>query len=354
VVVPIQITGVNWFTSSDCGVTWSAPSLITPNMTATHLVAGGLRTSLLPASAMDGAGAIYVVWQTRSFRTQNTTLSAAASPGDTCVRLVNITGLAAGQTLRIDSAGHHPEVRTIQTVGGTACNGGSGATFTPALAYAHAAGVFVTKNDVASNSSSDPNDIAMSVMPAPTQQNPSPDFGAPVRIPIEPDSGGTSNTNDHFIPGIGADPNTSGTSAHLGLFYYTYPHANCQAVNYDNLCSLRVGYVSSTTGGATWSTPTQLANMTIAGIARSSQGPMVGDYSTADVEPAGPCAGRSIATFAVGPLPQPDDNALAEAMYAPTCGLPIGLSFGGRPVTRPPAGRAPVTREQIHPYRTAH
>jgi hypothetical protein len=354
VVVPIEVNGMGWFTSSDCGASWSAPTQIVPNMTATHTVAGGLRTSLLPGSAMDGTGAIYTVWQTRSFRTQNTTLAAAAAAGDTCVRLSSISGLAAGQTLRIDPNGPHPEVVTIQTVGTTACNGASGATFTPPLGYAHASGAFVTKNNVANNSSSDPNDIAMSVMPAPTDANPNPSFGGPVRIPIEADSGGNSNKNDHFIPGIGADPNTSGGTAHLGLFYYTYPIATCQAYNYDNLCSLRVGYVSSTDGGATWSPPTRLASMTIAGIARSSQGPMVGDYSTADVIPAGPCQGRAIATFAVGPAPEPGDNALAEAMYAPTCGLHIGsVISSGRPVGLPPTGRAPVRPQSVRAYPTA-
>ena len=52
---------------------------------------------------------------------------------------------------------------------------------------------------------STPNDIAMSVMPAPTAANPNPSFGAPVRIPIEADNT-TANTNDHFIPGIAAGP----------------------------------------------------------------------------------------------------------------------------------------------------
>ena len=56
--------------------------------------------------------------------------------------------------------------------------------------------------------------------------NPNPAFGAPVRIPIEADNT-TANTNDHFIPGIAADPNTSGATAHLGLFYYNYPVAAC-------------------------------------------------------------------------------------------------------------------------------
>jgi len=353
VVVPIALNGMSWYTSTNCGATWSAPTQITPNMTATHLVAGGLRTSLLPGSAMDGGGAIYAVWQTRSFRSQNTNLAASAVAGATCVGLVSISGLAAGQTLRIDPNGAHPEVVTIVTVGSTACNGASGATVTPALAYAHAAGALVTKNNVASNLASDPNDIALSVMPAPTDANPNPSFGGPVRIPIEADSGGSSNTNDHFIPGIGADPSTSGSTAHLGLFYYSYRVAACQAYNFDNLCTPRVGYVSSRDGGATWTRPTTLASMTLAEIARTSQGPMVGDYSTADVIPAGPCRGRAIEAFAVGLAPQPDDNALAEAMYAPTCGLPIGITPGGRPVTRPPAGRIPVSPSPADAHRTA-
>ena len=351
VVVPIESNGMSWFTSTDCGVSWSAPTQIVPNMTAEHVVAGGFRTSLLPGSAMDGSGAIYAVWQTRSFRTQNTVLAGPAAAGDTCVRLVSISGLAAGQTLRIDPRGAHPEVVGIATVGNTACNGASGATITPALVYPHTAGALVTKNNVASNLSSDPNDIALSVMPAPTDANPNPSFGGPVRIPIEADTGGTSNTHDHFIPGIGAEPSTSGNTAHLGLFYYAYPVAACQAYNYDNVCTAKVGYVSSTDGGAHWTNPQTLASMTIAEIARSSQGPMVGDYATADVIPTGPCHGRAIESFAVGLAPESDDNALSEAMYAPTCGLPIGISLTKRPVTRPPEGRIPAP--PIRTYGTA-
>ena len=352
VVVPISGAGMVWFTSSDCGGSWSATSTILPNMTAEHAVAGDFRTSLLPASAMDGAGAIYAVWQTRSFRTQNTTLAASATAGGTCVRLGNISGLAAGQTLRIDPNGAHPEVVTIQTVGATACLNAQGATITPPLAYGHTAGVLVTKNNVASNSASDPNDIAMSVMSAPTDGSPAPTFGAPVRIPIEADTGGQSNTNDHFIPGIAADPSTSGSGAHLGLFYYSYRVANCQDYNYDNLCAARVGYVSSRDAGAHWTSPTYLASMTLGEIARSSQGPMVGDYATADVISAGACRGRAIESFAVGLTPEPDDNALAERMFAPTCGLRIGSDTPVLPATKPPGGRAPVPAPNLH--RTAH
>jgi hypothetical protein len=95
-----------------------------------------------------------------------------------------------------------------------------------------------------------------------------------------------------------------------------------------------------------------LGSMTLAGIARSSQGPMVGDYATADVISAGPCRGRAIESFAVGLAPQPDDNALAERMFAPTCGLSIGVGPTGRPATQPPAGAKPVST--VRRYRTAH
>jgi hypothetical protein len=251
VVVPIQVNGLSWFTSSDCGNSWSASNQIFPNMTTTHTVAQGLRTSLLPSSTMDGTGAIYLTWQTRSFR-----------------------------------------------VGSVA---------------------------------STPNDIAMSVMPAPTAANPNPAFSAPVRIPIEADNT-TANPVDHFIPGISADPATSGATAHLGLYYYSYPVAACVYANpaayapagSQPQCNLQVGYVSSTDGGATWSAPQYLAGMTLADVVRSSQGPMVGDYSNAAVIPAGPYAGNSISTFAIGLLPRsPADNGMNENMYVTTHGLAI-------------------------------
>ena len=132
-------------------------------------------------------------------------------------------------------------------------------------------------------------------MPAPTAANPNPAFGPPVRIPIEADNT-TANTDDHFIPGISADPNTSGATAHLGLYFYNFPvAAACNYVdpaNPANQCDLRVGFVSSTDGGATWSAPTYLAHMALPNLVRSSQGLMVGDYSTADVIPTGPNAGQ--------------------------------------------------------------
>src|ERR1051325_9089752 len=59
--------------------------------------------------------------------------------------------------------------------------------------------------------------------------------------------------------------------------------------------------------------------MTLNDLVRSSQGLMVGDYSTADVIPSGPFAGNSISAFAVGQ----SDKTLNQAMFVPTQGMPI-------------------------------
>jgi hypothetical protein len=76
-----------------------------------------------------------------------TTLSAAAAVGATNIKLASVAGLAAGQTLTIDATGANPETVTI-TVVGTQGAGGTGVTFTPALAFAHASGAQVSKNNV--------------------------------------------------------------------------------------------------------------------------------------------------------------------------------------------------------------
>jgi hypothetical protein len=91
------------------------------------------------------------------------------------------------------------------------------------------------------------------------------------RIPID----ATTSTVDHFIPGLGVDRTTSGSTARLGLTYYFYPDTNCTA----STCQLFVGFVSSRNGGSTWSAVTTLAGpMTLDGLAASGLGKMVGDY----------------------------------------------------------------------------
>ena len=96
---------------------------------------------------------------------------------------------------------------------------------------------------------------------------------SPARVPID----GTSSGVDHFIPGLGVDPATSGPTARLGLAYYYLPVASCAV----SACQLNVGYVSSSDGGANWTAPTQMNTqaMSLSWFADTNwPGRMVGDY----------------------------------------------------------------------------
>ena len=91
------------------------------------------------------------------------------------------------------------------------------------------------------------------------------------RIPIDDVSSGI----DHFIPGIGIDPATSGVSAHVALHYYYYPQSNCDV----STCQLFVGYISSSNGGTAWSSPSAMTGaMLLSWLPNSQNGLMVGDY----------------------------------------------------------------------------
>jgi hypothetical protein len=130
----------------------------------------------------------------------------------------------------------------------------------------------------------------------------------PARIPIDAVTSGA----DHFIPGLGVDPTTAGATARLGLTYYYYQNAAC-----GTSCSLEVGYLQSTNGGATWSAPTQLAGPFSTTLCPdTSAGRMVGDYiSTSWI------GGKAFGAFAVAQVPT-DGSAFDQAIYVPSGGLP--------------------------------
>lgn len=93
----------------------------------------------------------------------------------------------------------------------------------------------------------------------------------PVRIPID----ATNSNVDHFIPGLGVDPATSGGRAHLALAFYYYSSANCTTAT----CALFAALVSSPDGGNSWSAPSVLAGpMTVTWLPNTVSGYMVGDY----------------------------------------------------------------------------
>jgi hypothetical protein len=139
------------------------------------------------------------------------------------------------------------------------------------------------------------------------------------RIPLDPVSSGV----DHFIPGLAVDRSTSGSTAHLALIFYFYPHANCTAAT----CQLEVGFSTSADGGATWTSNTQIAGpMTLSWLPNTTQGRMVGDYiSTSFVgSPAFPA-------FAVAFAPTSGGSDCFTA--APNCDQPTFTVAGGLSVS---------------------
>jgi hypothetical protein len=140
------------------------------------------------------------------------------------------------------------------------------------------------------------------------------------RIPLDPIGSGV----DHFIPGLAVDRSTSGSSAHLAVTFYYYPVSNCTAAT----CQLKVGFSTSSDGGASWTSNTQLAGpMKLSWLPNTSQGRMVGDYiSTSFV------GSKAIPAFEVASAPTSGGSDCFIA--APNCDQPTftvsgGLSVGG-------------------------
>ncbi len=162
-------------------------------------------------------------------------------------------------------------------------------------------------------------------------------WSVPARIPLDAIGSGV----DHFIPGIGAAPQTSGAGAHLGITYYYYPNANCSATT----CQLYVATSTSTDGGASWTPPVQLAGpMSLSWLAQTNLGAMVGDYIATVFSPT-----RPLGVFAVANQP---NGTFDEAMYVPQSSLQISsgtrqTALGERPVAgahsdHPPYHRRPI------------
>jgi hypothetical protein len=160
---------------------------------------------------------------------------------------------------------------------------------------------------------------------------------SPARIPIDP----LTSTVDHFIPGLGVDPATSGSTAHLTLTYYWYAETNCMFSD----CALNVGFVSSQDGGATWNAAQTLAGpMSLAWLPNTSLGRMAGDYiSTSYVD------GKPFAVFAIAKANS--GNVFDEAMYTtqrplvPPAGSPRFSSHGEKPIPDAKSDHGPRKHE---------
>jgi hypothetical protein len=154
------------------------------------------------------------------------------------------------------------------------------------------------------------------------------------RVPIDP----LSSTVDHFITGMAIDPNTSGTTTHVGLVYYYYPVSNCAN------CQLSVGFIQSSTNGRTWSPAQTLGGpMDLSWLPDTFSGRMVADYVAVGVGGGG----KMYPVFA---LAQPLAGSLFhQAIYTTATGLaPAALeleqlsSAGEEPVPNAHSDHGPM------------
>ncbi len=137
-------------------------------------------------------------------------------------------------------------------------------------------------------------------------------WSAVSRIPMDAVGSGA----DHLLPGIAVNAQTSGSSAQLGVMYYYFPTNNCSI----SACQLKVGYVSSANGGASWSAVTTLAGpMTMTWLANTNQGYMVGDYMAAAFS-----SGKVYPVFMLATAPT--GSVFNEAAYTVSAGL---TAYGG-------------------------
>jgi hypothetical protein len=222
--------------------------------------------------------------------------------------VVPIDGFGGMISFRSTNGGNSWSSTTL--IGNQAFRGQDGGLRSPGLPSAAIDGagkIYVVWPDCSFRPGCATDDIVMSTSTNGTS------WTSPVRIPIH----GLNSTFDHFIPGLGIDPNTSGATAHLTMTYYYYPKASCL-----NSCQLYVGFTTSQDGGQTWTKGKQLAGpMKLNWLAPSQNGQMVADYLAVAYS-----NGNPFGVFAVAKTP--NGGLLNEAMYTTTTPL---LAARGEP-----------------------
>lgn len=122
----------------------------------------------------------------------------------------------------------------------------------------------------------------------------------PQRVPLDAIGSGV----DHFIPGLGADPNTGGSTAHIGVTYYSYANTACALS-----CELSIAFAASPDAGNTWTAPESPGSaMSPNWLARTNEGTMVADYVASVFS-----LGRPVTVYTQAFVPS---GLLNEATYA--------------------------------------
>jgi hypothetical protein len=180
--------------------------------------------------------------------------------------------------------------------------------------------IYVVWQDCRFRSGCSANDIVMST------SNDGQTWSPVKRLPIAP----VGSTVDSFIPGIGVDRTTSGSTARLGVTFYSYPQTSCTT----STCRMYAGFISSTDGGSTWSVPTVvLGPIRLGWLPLTTQGYMVGDYISTSI--VGGSAAPVLINATAGACQLAQVTSCHEFTVVPTGGLPI--TGGNHRAERPQA-----------------
>jgi hypothetical protein len=162
-------------------------------------------------------------------------------------------GASWGKAVNIASIEEHDDAGGIRSAG------------LPAAQVDGAGNIYVLWSDCRFRTNCNANDLVLSTSSNGTT------WSTPARLPVVPVNGAV----DLFIPGLGIDPTTSGTSAHLAVTTFAYSNTNCSFAT----CQLYVAFTTSSDGGKTWTAGKVLAGpMSLDWLPNTFSGYMVADY----------------------------------------------------------------------------
>ena len=269
--------------STDGGFTWDNPTNVGPNVVSSDknwIVCDSTATSpyygncyvewdnpdsgdqILMSTSSDG-GLTWGAAIATANRSTGIGGQPLVQPNGTVIVPIETTGISSFMSTNGGTSWTAPV--TVSNIQYHTDEGGIRSGPLPSAAIDGAGTVYVVWEDCRFRSKCSTNDLVFSSSSNGTT------WSKVARIPIDP----TTSTVDHFIPGIGIDPATSGKTAHVAIHYYYYSNTSCTK----STCKLYVGYVSSHNGGSTWNAGQKLAGpMQLTWLPNSQNGLMVGDY----------------------------------------------------------------------------
>src|SRR5438067_11607764 len=235
--------------------------------------------------------------------------------GNVVVPLDNASETALGFTISTNGGVSFGNAFTITSITAKADPGGIRSGPLPSAELDGGGKIFVVWEDCRFRSGCSANDLVFVTSTNGTT------WSAVQRIPIDP----TTSVVDHFLPGVGVDRNTTGSTTKVAVTYYFYPDVNCDI----STCSLHVGFISSSNAGVSWSPFIDVvAPMALKSAPNTSQGRMVGDYISTSFGGSGLARGYFI--IAKPPTQGGTDCATAT----PNCDVTLNTFVNGQSSAR--------------------